>query len=463
MLVRNPGVAPSSALVLLLLACGGGNVRAGGNHDEETAAKPAPLVAAADPVAPLAAPSPELLAAGPSAPAAAGAPAVAKKAGFPPAPYCKPKSGTKLKLVEVTKDLEDPVYLTAPAGDPRLFIIEKPGRIRIVKDGALVATPYLDITKKVNAVGDERGFLGLAFHPGFAQNGRFFVFYTQADDGSLVVAEYGASPKADTAKPAEKRLITVPHRFDNHNGGTLEFGPDGFLYISMGDGGAANDYVGSGQNKKTVLGKILRIDIDKGSPYGIPASNPWASKGGQREMFAWGLRNPWRFSVDVDGTVYIGDVGQGTVEEVNVVPAGQPGLNFGWPVYEGSGCFVPEHGSADGRCKKPEDKYVMPATEYNRTKPDTGCSVIGGYVYRGTCMPDYVGTYFFGDYCTALIHTFVPDGAKATKLTDRSEDLQSPQKMYGELASFGVDGYGELYAIRFGKQGPGIVYRIAVE
>jgi len=381
----------------------------------------------------------------------------------PPAPYCTAKSGTNLKLVEVATGLERPVFVTAPRGDARIFVIEQPGRIRIIKDGRLLDAPFLDLTDRVFSGGDEQGLLGLAFHPRFAENGRFFVDYTDGNaDAGHAVAEYTADPTSDTARTEEKRIFSEPDRFDNHNGGTLEFGGDGLLYISIGDGGAANDYAGNGQNKDSAFAKILRIDIDHGDPYDVPASNPWASGGGRPETFVWGLRNPWRFSIDpVSGNLFIGDVGQGTQEEIDVVPAGTSGQNFGWPVFEGTVCFTEDEHGGDG-CDAPQS-YVMPVVSYDRTTPDTGCSVVGGYVYRGSCMPDLVGTYFWGDYCTGVIKSFLYQNGEATDQTDRSDDLQAPQSLYGNLSSFGVDGYGELYVTRLGNSGPGAVYRIEVE
>ena len=380
----------------------------------------------------------------------------------PPAPYCTAHPGTRLRLVLIADNLEHPVYVTAPTGDGRLFILEQPGRIRIVKDGRLLAAPYLDIESRVLSTGDEQGLLGLAFHPRFAQNGRFFVFYTQPG-GDLAIAEYGADPAADTARTAEERIMTIDRATaDNHNGGSLQFGTDGYLYISAGDGGGAEDTYHNGQNKNSQLAKILRIDIDKGSPYGIPSDNPFASGGGAREAFVWGLRNPYRFSIDhTSGNLFIGDVGQGGYEEINVVPYQTNGQNFGWPIYEGPTCLDPEDGDPPSSCPPPE-RYQAPTYAYDRRRPDTGCSVIGGYVYRGTCMPDFVGTYFFGDYCTGDIYSFVYSGGPA-QVTDRTNEIDPNNDLYGDLSGFGVDGYGELYLTDLGNRGPGRVYRIETE
>lgn len=209
-----------------------------------------------------------------------------------PAPYCQPKSGTNLKLTLISGGFNRPVFVAAPVGDARVFVVEQIGRVRLIKDGSLVATPYLDLTSNVNAVGTEQGLLGLAFHPRFAQNGRLFVFYTRDPDSALVVSEITTTASSDTAPAGSERvLMTVPHNYDNHNGGTVTFGPDGFLYISMGDGGGADNFLQNGQNMQSKLSKVLRIDVDSAQqPYGIPASNPWASGPGIPEMYASTLR-----------------------------------------------------------------------------------------------------------------------------------------------------------------------------
>jgi glucose/arabinose dehydrogenase len=377
-----------------------------------------------------------------------------------PAPYCKPTSGTNLRLQLITDSVMRPVTVAAPNADGRLFIVEQVGRIRVVKDGLLVATPFLTID--VNAVGDEQGLLGLAFHPNYATNGRFFVFYVRPDaDNGLRIAEYHADPTSDVADTTEKVLLDIPHHYDNHNGGTLVFGNDGLLYISVGDGGAQDDYEGNGQNMESLKAKILRIDVDSGDPYSIPSGNPWAAGAGQDEMFAWGLRNPYRIAVDRGtGDIWIGDVGQGTYEEVDVIRAGTSGQNFGWPVFEGPDCFGDDAGGTDG-CDE-ANNYVMPVTAYNRV--GTGqCSVVMAGVYRGTCMPDMAGRVFFGDYCSGEVRSFpaTSNSIEYSATTDHTNDLDpGGDVLYQRISGFGVDGYAELYVTALQT---GDVFRIETE
>ncbi len=332
----------------------------------------------------------------------------------------------------------------------------------------MLPEPFLDLTdpQGANAVMYaflEQGLLGLAFHPDFATNGRFFVFYVRpgSQPFTLRIAEYHADPGSDTADTTETVILDIPHTYDNHNGGTLAFGPDGYLYLSTGDGGGADDTLGSGQNTDTRLSKLLRLDVDGSAPFAIPASNPWASGAdGVAEMYAWGLRNPYRFSIDSStGDIWIGDVGQGTYEEVDVVRSGTGGQNFGWPVFEGPMCFGDDSGGTAG-CDRPAD-FDAPVVAYNRD--GTGqCSVIGGFVYRGTCMPDMVGEYFFGDYCSGEVRSF--DATASTiafaSTTDHTADLDPADLLYGRLSGFGVDGYNELYVTALQS---GAVYRIEVE
>ena len=321
-----------------------------------------------------------------------------------PAPYCTATAGTHLKLVPIVSGLTEPIFATAPTGDPRLFVIERAGKIRLVgADHLLRDAPWFDISSQVLKTGSEQGLLGLAFHPDFAKTGRFYVDYTRTPDGAEVIAEYTVDPAAETVQAQPRVLITQDDPAENHNGGMLQFGADGFLYISIGDGGGGGDTYHNGQNPQTLMAKILRIDPDHpagGKPYGIPADNPWASGPGVPEMYVWGLRNPWRFAIDrPTGDLYIADVGQGAVEEVDVVPRAGRGENLGWPVFEGTTCF----GNAAG-CSDPKP-YTTPIDTYGHSSGR--CSIIGGSVYRGTCMPDVVGTYFYGDYCSNEIWSLV--------------------------------------------------------
>jgi len=273
---------------------------------------------------------------------------------------------------------------SARDGSGRLFIIEKYGAIRIYKDGLILQQPFLNIDDRVNDNSNEMGLLGLAFHPDFANNGYFYVNYT-GQGGNTRISRFQAN--GDTADSAsEKVLMVVNQPFPNHNGGAVVFGPDGYLYLGLGDGGAAGDPFKNGQDTGSMLGKILRIDVNNGDPYSIPADNPFGN-----EVWAYGLRNPWRFSFDpLTGDLWIGDVGQNAWEEIDFLPVGSPGgANFGWSVMEGT------HGY-DG---DPQPGLLLPVTEYSH---EFGCSVTGGYVYRGS-LPEWNGIYFFGDYCSGKI------------------------------------------------------------
>lgn len=371
------------------------------------------------------------------------------------AAYCVPTPGTDLQLTEIVSGLSAPLYLDAPEGDPRLFVVEQGGRIVVIKDGAILPTPFLDVRSIVNDNGNEQGLLGLAFHPDFAQNGRFFINYTaQSPSGDTIVAEYTAQSGADVANTTGKILMTIDQPESNHNGGMLAFGADGFLYIGTGDGGGGGDDepahgpIGNGQNLDTHLGKLLRIDVDTGDPYGIPASNPYAITGGLPEIWAYGLRNPWRFSFDSEtGDIYIGDVGQGALEEINVLGPTVAGANYGWRQMEGTECFNPSSGcDMSGK--------VIPVHEYSHTQNRQ--SITGGYVYRGQCLPDVTGWYFFGDYSGEQIYTFVHEAGAATNLQDLTPTIDPTSEING-LTSFGEDGFGELYVISRN----GSVYRIA--
>jgi glucose/arabinose dehydrogenase len=350
-----------------------------------------------------------------------------------------PVSGVKLE--EVASGLQAPVYLTAPAGDARLFVVEQPGRIRVIEDGRLLPDPFLDLTDRVE-YGGERGLLSVAFHPDYARNGYLYVDYT-GGNGSTRIERYRVSDAdRNRADPASvKRLLTIEQPYANHNGGLVVFGPDGKLYIGMGDGGSGGDPHGNGQNPDVLLGKLLRIDVDQGEPYGIPAGNPYATGGGRGEIWSIGMRNPWRFSFDrAAGLLYVADVGQGSWEEVDVAPASQGGLNYGWNVAEGNHCY------GAGGCDR--SAMVTPALEYGH---GDGCSVTGGYVYRGRNLPALVGHYFYADYCRGWIRSFRYGDGKAEEETEW--DLGS----VGQVLSFGEDSAGELYLLT----ARGTVYRFA--
>jgi glucose/arabinose dehydrogenase len=308
-------------------------------------------------------------------------------------------------------------------GSGRLFIVEQAGMIRILQNGALLETPFLDIRERVGDKGNEQGLLGLALHPDFASNGFFYVNYTDVD-GNTVIARFTAS--GDAADPnSEVRILGVKQPFPNHNGGGLAFGPDGYLYIGLGDGGSGGDPQGNGQNLDTLLGKILRIDVNSGDPYAVPADNPFGN-----EIFHYGLRNPWRFSFDaLTGDLWIGDVGQGAWEEIDFLPAGTPGgVNFGWNRFEGMHDYTAGDIPAN---------YRPPIFEYSH---EEGCSVTGGYVYRGG-MPEWQGVYFYGDFCTGKIWG-------ALRILSAGEEASLSTALFqlsAQITSFGVDEAGEVY------------------
>jgi len=354
---------------------------------------------------------------------------------------CGPPLPEALAVQVVATGLNSPLALTAPSGDARQFIVEQPGRIRIVRD-TLFTQPFLDITAIVQS-GGERGLLGLAFHPSYATNGFFYVYYTD-NNGDTRVVRYSVSADPDVADPTSaSTILQVAQPFSNHNGGSLVFGPDGMLYIGLGDGGDGGDPLGHGQDSTTLLGTILRIDVDGGSPYAIPGDNPFAGHPTARpEIWAYGLRNPWRFSFDeVADQVYIGDVGQGAWEEVNVVsPSAGVAHNFGWNTMEGLECFQGAGCDQAG--------LTLPAVVYDHSQG--ACSIIGGYVYRGSAIPDIQGTYFYSDYCAGWIRSFrmnqgVPD-----------QHREWTMSVGGRILSFGRDSHGELYIL----SDNGFVYRI---
>ncbi len=331
-----------------------------------------------------------------------------------------------ISLQQVIAGLSSPVYLThAGDGSNRLFIVEQPGRILIHKNGSLLGTPFLDIRSKVG-YGGERGLLSVAFHPQYASNRRFFVYYTRSSDGDIIVSEFAASTgNPDIADPAETVLLVIEHStYSNHNGGQLQFGPDGYLYLGTGDGGGGGDPLGSGQNINTLLGKILRIDVNSGSPYTIPPGNPYAGVAGLDEIYAIGLRNPWRFSFDrLTGALYVGDVGQGAREEIDIITLGG---NYGWNTMEGTQCYSPP-----SNCNMAG--LTLPIAEYAHSGGN--CSVTGGHVYRGSQSADMYGTYLYGDYCTGIIWGYA--GGVATQLLDTSLSI----------SSFGEDQSGEIYVV----------------
>ena len=338
----------------------------------------------------------------------------------------------------VISGMASPVDIQFPDdGSGRMFSIEQDGRIRIVENGQMLDPPFLDIISKVDSLGNEQGLLGLAFHPGFKQNPYFYVNYIDLN-GNTVIARFTAS--GNLADPAsEKDLLHIRQPFANHNGGEMTFGPDGYLYMGLGDGGSQGDPNGNGQNTNVLLGKILRIDVDHGDPYAIPADNPFVNGGGKAEIWEYGLRNPWRFSFDKGSNdLYVGDVGQDTWEEVDVVPANSGGLNFGWNYFEGA---HPYKGHPPAGLN-----FTLPVTEYSHAVG--GCAIIGGYVYRGG-MKAWQGVYLYGDECSGkvwgLIH--VSSGWQSQLLFETGANL----------TTFGQDPSGEIYL----ADRRGTIYRLS--
>jgi glucose/arabinose dehydrogenase len=327
-------------------------------------------------------------------------------------------------------------------GTGRLFVIEQAGTIRIIQNGNLVpGTPFLDISARVTA-GGEQGLLGLAFHPNFAVNGRFFVYYTRgvSPNFEIVISEFTRASANQGDPNSERPLLVVSHpTFANHNGGQLAFGPDGFLYMGLGDGGGGGDPNGNGQNLRTLLGKMLRIDVDSTPPQGqqhaIPADNPFASGGGLPEIWAYGLRNPWRFSFDQStGRHFCADVGQGNFEEVDLIAKGG---NFGWNVMEGTHCFPP------GTASCSTVGLILPITEYGHDVAG-GISVIGGFVYRGAAIPGLVGTYVFGDLSSGNVW-----GLRQDSQGNWQRTLALTHTL--TVSSFGRDAANELYLVDYGN------------
>jgi glucose/arabinose dehydrogenase len=380
-------------------------------------------------------------------PAASALAAVALLLGVVlPAPA---QAAITIGFTTVASGLSRPVALTnAGDGSGRLFVVEQAGRIRVItKSGALRATPFLDIRGRVSCCG-ERGMLGLAFHPSYETNRRFYVAYTDSD-GALVVGEYRrTSTDRNRASTTERRIIRIPHPgHANHNGGQLAFGPDGYLYIGTGDGGGSGDPDGSAQDLSSLLGKVLRIkpNVAGSTPAYTTAGNPFVGTAGRDEIWSYGLRNPWRFSFDRStGSLWIGDVGQNKYEEIDRAlrsAGGGRGVNFGWNMYEARSCF-------NGPCS-PSGKQFPIAYYAHGAK---GCSVIGGYVYRGSRWPSLVGKYLFGDYCSGKIW-YVNAGGAATQ----DERLLVDTSMM--ISAFGEGQNGALYVLDYGN---GRVRRIVV-
>ena len=351
--------------------------------------------------------------------------AVPKPVAEPPSPPVA-LAQLRMELKPLWRDFTAPVYLTNAGDDSgRIFVVQQGGQIRIIRNGAIAPPPYLDVSSLISS-GSERGLLGLAFPPDFEQSGRIYINYTDAR-GDTVVARYTTEDPAsdEPAWSAPETVLTVKQPFSNHNGGCLQFGPNGMLYVGMGDGGSGGDPKNNAQNPKSLLGKMLRVDVS-GTTF-------------KPEIWASGLRNPWRFSFDTSsGALWIGDVGQGAWEEINVAPADKAGLNYGWNRWEGTHPY-PEGAKAGGKTG-----FTFPVNEYPHPE---GESVTGGYVYRGRTYPAMVGTYVYADFVkgwVGAIRTTAPDGTKLAKPEKRTM-VQSEAR----VASFGVDESGELYLVDY--------------
>ena len=357
------------------------------------------------------------------------------------APVRSAEAGLELVPV-VAGGLQSPLFLTHSGdGSGQLFVVEQGGTIRIIDRGVLQEIPFLDLRDRVWTKGNEQGLLGLAFHPDHKTNGRFFVNYNRREDGATVVAEYHRQGRGLQAiGESERVLMVVPQPYLNHNGGMIVFGPDGFLYIGRGDGGSRGDPQNRAQNPQEWLGKILRIDVDRGRPYAIPPDNPYAAGGGRPEIFALGIRNPWRFSFDREtGMLWLADVGQYKWEEIDLVVAGG---NYGWRIMEGTHCYNPEEGCA-------AEGLTFPIAEYGHEQGR--CSITGGYVYRGTAVAAVRGTYLFGDYCSGELFAL---SASANKRSSTAPRVVMQTGM--RISSFGEDEAGEVYIVDH----KGAVYRL---
>jgi glucose/arabinose dehydrogenase len=331
----------------------------------------------------------------------------------------------------------DPLLLTH-AGDERLFIVEQDGLIWVIEDGQKVQEPFLDIRHLVSVEPNERGLLGLAFHPNYDETGRFFVNYTNLRGNTTISSFFTSSNRNKADTTSESILLEINQPFSNHNGGGIAFGPDSYLYIGTGDGGSAGDPNGFGQNLNVLLGKMLRLDIDSQQPYAIPADNPFIDKDGLGEIWAYGLRNPWRFSFDaLTGDLYMGDVGQNAWEEVNFQSAdSQGGLNYGWNIMEGSHAF--SEGDQTG--------LTLPVAEYDHSR---GCSITGGVVVRDSQLPGWEGVYLYGDYCSGQIWGLIRDeGGGWTNLSLYESGVR--------ISSFGLDSSNRVYLVDHG----GKIYRL---
>ncbi len=406
---------------------------------DDLTSRPAPAAAAISPAATLAA---TLLAAILAACGGGGGGSSPVVQPEPPKPDPTPPAPAPFTLAvrEVVSGLQSPVFLTAPAADTRRFIVERGGRIRILgADGSLRSTAFLDLTGLISTDG-EGGLLSMAFHPGYAQNGKFYIYYTDKFNNIAIDEAKVSASNADQADPNSlKRLITIPHpTYNNHFGGLLAFGPDGYLYAGTGDGGGSGDPNNNAQNLDSLLGKLLRLNVDTpvAPLYLVPPDNPFAGQEGKRgEIWAYGLRNPWRFAFDpATGSLYIADVGEATKEEVDVVATTLKPVNYGWKTMEGSTCYNAASCSQQG--------LTLPVFEYDHGASNAnGCAITGGFVYRGKALPELAGRYLYSDYCKGFLKSFLYANGGVTEAKDWAiGDI-------GKVPAFGQDAAGELYML----------------
>ena len=366
----------------------------------------------------------------------------------------------KLSSVLIADGYKKPVFVTSyPNNEKLLYVVEQAGLIKIIQNGEKVSRPFFDINKKVvnpSRPGDERGLLGFAFHPDHINNGKFYINYMD-NDGFTIVSEFSVNSELRANHESERIILKLEQPYRNHNGGDIQFGPDGYLYISIGDGGKAGDPLNAGQDLNTIFGKIIRVDIEQ-EPYGIPKSNPFYGQKDKRgEIWAWGLRNVWRFSFDKqNGDIYYGDVGQNKWEEVNFEPAtSKGGINYGWRIMEANHCYDPtENCPTEGLTKPiieyPNDANYMVILGGGSQADAEGCSVTGGYVYRGKNIKSMQGQYIFGDYCSGNIWTFKVVNGKATNFINRTEEINIGNGEFTTyISSFGQDSDGELYIVDY--------------
>jgi glucose/arabinose dehydrogenase len=384
-----------------------------------------------------------LVACGGGSDAAEGEPATGDAAAATPA---QETATGGVRLARVHGSLGDALYVTgAPGQAGRLFVVQQSGRIRILQNGRLVGRPFLDVSRLITS-GGEQGLLGLAFHPDYARNGRFYIDYTNRS-GDTRVVEYRRATATRGNPRSARVLLGVDQPFANHNGGAIAFGPDRMLYVALGDGGGGDDPQNNAQNTNSLLGKLLRIDVDGrtgGRPYGIPADNPFANGGGRPEVYHYGLRNPWRFSFDrARGDLWIGDVGQNAIEEIDYRPRGAGPANFGWRAFEGRAFHIGGSNAIDG-----PSRHTPPVAQYPHAQ---GCSVTGGYVYRGTKVPALRGRYVYADFCSGTVWSMRagPNPGGVRRETSLGVRLSN-------VTSFGESLNGDVYVVAGGA-----LYRFA--